>query len=52
MTKTRNVEASVRQKLFNLSKTRAEDFQLVLIRYAIERMLYRLSISAHRDRLF
>lgn len=50
MTKTSNVEASVRQKLFNLSKARNEDFQLVLIRYAIERILYRLSISSHRDR--
>lgn len=50
MTKARNVDASVRQKLLNLSKACGEDFQLVLTRYAIERLLYRLSTSLHCDR--
>jgi len=50
MTKARNVDASVRQKLLNLSKARSEDFQLLLTRYAIERLLYRLSTSLHCDR--
>jgi predicted nucleotidyltransferase component of viral defense system len=41
--------ASVRQRLLNLSRTRREDFQFVLTRYALERFLYRLSQSKHRD---
>jgi len=40
-----NIIASVRQKLINLSKERGEDPNLVFIRYAIERFLYRLSRS-------
>ena len=40
-----NIVASVRQKLINLSKERGEDPNLVFIRYAIERFLYRLSCS-------
>ncbi|MBN1855276.1 MAG: nucleotidyl transferase AbiEii/AbiGii toxin family protein [Pirellulales bacterium] len=45
----RNMAASVRQRLLNLSRTRGEDFQFVLTRYALERFLYRLSQSEHRD---
>ena len=44
--KPRNLAASVRQRLLNLSRTRGEDFQFVLTRYALERFLYRLS-QAH-----
>jgi hypothetical protein len=47
---TRNVAASVRQRLLNLAKERGEEFNLVLARYAVERFLYRLSRSKHRDR--
>ena len=47
--KPRNLAASVRQRLVNLSRTRGEDFQFVLTRYALERFLYRLSRSEHRD---
>ena len=39
--------ASVRQRLLNLSRDRGEDFQLVLMRYAIERLLYRLAQSPY-----
>ena len=46
---TKNVAASVRQRLLNLAKDRGEEFHLVLARYAIERFLYRLSRSKHRD---
>lgn len=46
----RNVGASVRARLLNLAKERRIDFQLLAIRYALERLLYRLSLSAHRDR--
>lgn len=44
---TKNVAASVKDKLLALSKTRNEAFDLVLSRYAIERVLYRLSKSPH-----
>lgn len=43
----KNVAASVRQRLLNLSRVEGEDYQKVLFRYAIERLLYRLSRSAH-----
>ena len=45
-----NTAASVRQKLLNLARDRGEEFQFTLTRYAIERVLYRLSRSAHADR--
>lgn len=40
---------SVRARLLNLSRSQGEDFQRLLVRYAIERLLYRLSISEHAD---
>ena len=43
----KNVAASVRQRLLNLSRAEGEDYQKVLFRYAIERLLYRLSCSPH-----
>ncbi len=46
----RNVAASVRQRLLNLSRAEGEDYQKVLLRYAIERLLYRLSRSSHHRR--
>jgi len=44
-----NLSASVRQRLLNLATDRKEDFGLVLSRYGLERFLYRLSVSSHRD---
>lgn len=44
-----NLAASVRQRLLNLSRQQQEDFKLLLSRYAIERILYRLSQSAVAD---
>jgi predicted nucleotidyltransferase component of viral defense system len=44
-----NVAASVRQRLANLAKERGEDFEQVLVRYALERLLYRLSVSKHAE---
>ena len=41
--------ASVQARLLTRAKTRGEDFSLVLSRYAVERFLYRLSISPARD---
>lgn len=43
-----NLVASVRQRLLNGARERREEFQLTLTRYAIERLLYRLSRSPHR----
>ena len=41
-TKPTNVAASVRARLLNLAKERGEDFNYVLTRYALERLLVRL----------
>lgn len=40
-----NLAASVRARLLNHARTTGQDFNLVLTRYAIERLLYRISIS-------
>jgi predicted nucleotidyltransferase component of viral defense system len=48
--KDENIVASIRQRLINLSKERGEDPNLVFIRYAIERFLYRLSCSKRADK--
>jgi predicted nucleotidyltransferase component of viral defense system len=40
----------VRQRLLSLSRQRAEPFDLILVRYGIERLLYRLSRSPYVDR--
>lgn len=40
----------MRQRLLNLADKRKEPFQYVLVQYGLERLLYRLSCSAHRDR--
>ncbi len=46
----KNPAASIRAKLLSLSREKGEDYQRVLGRFAIERFLYRLGISAYRDR--
>jgi predicted nucleotidyltransferase component of viral defense system len=46
----KDLAASVRRRLLDRARERAEDFQLVLVHYAIERLLYRLSRSRHADR--
>lgn len=51
MTKTpRDIGASVRTRLMNLARERGQVFDLLLTRYALERLLYRLSISQHSNR--
>lgn len=45
-----NVAASVRQRLLNISRESGEDFNLILTRYGLERMLYRLSQSTWREK--
>lgn len=44
------VAASVRARLLNVAKAQGSDFNQVLVRFALERMLYRLAESAHADR--
>jgi len=44
-----NIGASVRAKLLNKARAERADFQILLTRYALERLLYRLSLSDHRD---
>lgn len=46
----KNAATSARDRLLNLAKARGEDFQLLLTRYGMERLLYRLSQSDYRDR--
>ena len=46
----RNTAASVRQRLLNRARERGDDFQLLLTRYCIERLLYRLSRSEYAGR--
>ena len=45
--KGRNTAVSVRDRLLKLARQRGEDFQLILTRYGLERILYRLSQSEH-----
>ena len=45
----RNVAASVRARLQNLAREQQANFQRVLTRYALERFLFRLSVSPHKE---
>ena len=47
---TKNLPASVRARLLNVAKAQGVDFNQVLIRFALERILYRMSQSAYADR--
>lgn len=43
----RNISASVEKRLLNLSRQSGEDFLYVLMRYGLERLMYRLSRSVY-----
>ena len=45
-----NVAASVRARLLNVAKAQGVDFNQVLVRFALERILYRMTLSQHADR--
>ena len=45
----KNTAASVRARLLALAQSKGEDYQRVLGRFAVERFLYRLGRSPHRD---
>lgn len=47
--KPTSIAASVRQRSLNIAREQKEDFQLILIRYVLERFLFRLSTSTFRE---
>ena len=48
--KGKNTAASARARLLALAQSNGEDYQRMLGRFAIERFLYRLERSPHRDK--
>ena len=49
MTPAKNITASVHARLLNQAHALQADFNFILTRYALERLLYRLSVSAYSD---
>lgn len=47
----RNRAASIRARLLNLAKKEGIDFQLIIIRYLHERLIYRISVSDYSEQL-
>jgi predicted nucleotidyltransferase component of viral defense system len=45
-----NAAASVRQRLLNLARAQGQLFDVVLVAFGLERLLYRLSQSSYCDR--
>ncbi len=45
----KNLAASVKQRILNLARAQGRGFDILLVRFALERLLFRLSQSAHRD---
>lgn len=46
---SQNIAASIRQRLLNLAHAQGEEFQFILTRYGLERLLYRLSLSPQAE---
>ena len=46
-----HLEASVKQRLLNLSVEKGDDFYLILTRYVLERFLYRIGKSRYKSQL-
>jgi hypothetical protein len=46
---TRNLPASIRARLLNKARAETLEFNQLLTRYALERLLYRLGHSKHRN---
>jgi hypothetical protein len=44
-----NIAASVRQRLLNLAREKKEDFGLLLTKFGLERIIYRIALSNYRD---
>ncbi len=47
---TKDIAKSIKAKLLNIAKQDGLDYQLLIIRYLYERLLYRLSVSDYRDK--
>ena len=45
----KDITASVRQRLLNLTREEGRAFDVVLVAFGLERLIYRLSISQYRD---
>jgi hypothetical protein len=50
MSAPKNIAASVKARLQNVANKRGDDFNLLLLRYGIERLLFRLSQSSDADK--
>ncbi|MED0656314.1 nucleotidyl transferase AbiEii/AbiGii toxin family protein [Anoxybacillus ayderensis] len=50
MRNVKNIPASVSERLKNIAKQSGKTFDLILLLYFQERLLYRLSISSYRDK--
>jgi predicted nucleotidyltransferase component of viral defense system len=48
---TENYAASVKQRLLNIARKNKEDFNQILIRYCLERLLYRVGVSDYSQDL-
>jgi len=48
----KNLTASIKQKLLNHAREKGLDFNALLIRFAMERFLFRLSISTHSEHFY
>ena len=46
----KNRAASVKQRLLNMARAQGRGLDILLVRFALERLLFRLSRSAYRDR--
>ncbi len=46
----KDIAASIRQRLLNLARQEEQAFDVVLVAFGLERLVYRLSVSDYRDR--
>lgn len=46
---SKNIAASVKQRLLNMARAQQRSFDILLVRFALERLLLRLSKSAYRE---
>ena len=45
----KNIAASVKRRLLDMARAQGRGFDILLVRFALERLLFRLSQSTHRD---
>lgn len=46
----KDIAASIRQRLLNLARQEGQVFDVILVAFGLERLVYRLSVSEYRDR--